>query len=73
MTIAIPKMHTLTLSTKQVEELSDLVAQTLLVEIPASKKTAKTLDEKAFITMSEVFYQSLYSTLANALTESDDE
>jgi hypothetical protein len=73
MTVAIPKMHTLTLSTKQLEELSDLVAQTLLVEIPASKKTAKAPDEKAFITMSEIFYQSLYSTLINALTESDDE
>jgi hypothetical protein len=72
MTVLIPKKHTLVLDTKQIEELLDLVANELLVEIPDSKKKAKSMVEKTFLHATEMFYSTLYEQLNNALTERDD-
>ena len=67
MTVRQPKMHTIQLSTKQVEELIDGVAITL-TDIETELETAKG-DNKAIMLMHQAFYSGLYGVLDKALQE----
>lgn len=67
MTVRQPKMHTIQLSTKQVEELIDGVAVTL-TDIETELETA-TGNHKAIMLMHQAFYLGLYGVLDKALQE----
>jgi hypothetical protein len=60
-------MHTIQLSTKQVEELIDGVAVTL-TDIETELETA-TGNHKAIMLMHQAFYSGLYGVLDKALQE----
>lgn len=67
MTVAQANMHTLVLSTKQVEELSDLVASGLQ-EIVEDIKTCSPAEKPLYL-IHQVFYQGLYGVLDKALQD----
>ena len=74
MTIRQPKMHTIQLSTKQVEELIDLVAFNLneineCLEEFDKYQDPEELKHKPTYIIHQAFYQGLYGVLDKALQE----